>query len=104
VVLDQAAPFVYAGAQLLVALVLAAPALFVPALRRPVKLAVATALIVLVVVFTFVLAFDRTSPTGPQPLGATLYIGLLGGFIWATVFFILAYLPLALLALARSRR
>ncbi len=56
-----------------------------------------------VLVFTLVLTFDLTSPTGPPPLGTVLYVGGLGGAVWATIFFILAYVPLALLALLRAR-
>jgi len=51
-----------------------------------------------------VLASDLTSPTGSSPIGTTLFIGVAGGVIWATFFFILAYIPLALLALVRARR
>lgn len=54
-------------------------------------------------VFTLVLTFDLTSPTGQPPLGTMLYVGGLGGLIWATVFFVLAYVPLAMLALLRAR-
>ena len=102
--LDQAAPIVYAAAQIAIALLLALPALFFRSLRRPVRLALVTALIVFVLVFTLVLTFDLTSPTGQAALGTTLYFGVLGGLIWATVFFVLAYVPLALLALLRARR
>jgi hypothetical protein len=103
-VLDQAAPLVYAAAQITVALILALPAVFIRALRRPAKLALVTALAVLVLVFALVLTFDLASPTGRPPLGTTLFIGIVGGVIWGTVFFVLAYVPLALLALFRARR
>lgn len=73
-------------------------------MRRPLKFAALTALIVLVVVFTLVITFDLTSPTGQAPLGTVLYVGGLGGLIWATVFFVLTYVPLALLGFLRARR
>ena len=73
-------------------------------LRRPAKLAAITAAAVFVLVLGVVLASDLTSPTGSSPIGTTLFIGVVGGLIWATFFFILAYVPLALLALARARR
>jgi hypothetical protein len=101
--IGQATPLVYAATQLAVAIVLALPALVFRSLRRPVKLAALVAVLVFALVLVFVLTFDLTSPTGPPPLGAALYVGVLGGVIWATVFFILAYLPLALLALLRAR-
>lgn len=103
-VLDQAAPLAYAAMQIAIALVLALPALFFRSLRRPLKLAAGTALFVFALVFTLVVTFDLTSPTGAPPLGTVLYVGGLGGLIWATVFFILAYVPLALLGLLRARR
>lgn len=103
-VLDQAAPLLFAAAQIAIALVLAIPAFAFRSLRRPVKLAAITAAAVFVLVLGVVLASDLTSQTGPPPIGATLYIGVLGGIIWATFFFILAYVPLALLALVRVRR
>src|SRR5687768_6653730 len=102
-VLDQNAALVYAATQVAVVLVLALPALFFPALRRPLRLAAITALFVFALVFTLVLTFDLTSPTGQPPLGTMLYVGGLGGLIWATVFFVLAYIPLAMLALLRAR-
>lgn len=90
--------------QLVVALVLALPALFFPSLRRPLKLAASPALFVFALVFTLVATFDLTSPTGAPPLGTVLYVGGFSGLIWATVFFILAYVPLALLAVLRAIR
>jgi hypothetical protein len=101
--LDQAAPFVFAAMQIAIALVLALPALFFRSLRRPLKLALISALFVFALVFTLVITFDLTSPTGPPPLGAVLYVGGLGGLVWATTFFIFAYVPLALVAFLRSR-
>lgn len=103
-VLDQAAPLVFASAQVAVALILALPALVIQSLRRPVRLALITAAIVFVLVLVVVLASDLTSPTGSSPIGTTLFIGVVGGLIWATLFFILAYIPLALVALVRARR
>lgn len=103
-VLDQAAPLVFASAQVAVALILALPALVIQSLRRPVRLALITAAIVFVLVLVVVLASDLTSPTGSSPIGTTLFIGAVGGLIWATLFFILAYIPLALVALVRARR
>lgn len=103
-VLDQAAPLVFASAQVAVALILALPALVIQSLRRPVRLALITAAIVFVLVLVVVLASDLTSPTGSSPIGTTLFIGVVGGLIWATFFFILAYIPLALVALVRARR
>jgi hypothetical protein len=102
--LDQATPLLFAAAQVAVALVIALPAAFIRSLRRAVKLAVVSALFVFALVFTLVITFDLTSPTGPPPLGAVLYVGGLGGFVWATTFFIVTYVPLALLALLRSPR
>lgn len=102
--LDQGAPILYAGAQLAFALVLAGPAVFVRSLRRPVKLALVTALLVFVLVLTLVLTFDLTLTTGRPSLGATLLVGGLGGVIWGTMFFVLAYVPLAMLALLRIWR
>lgn len=101
--IDQAAPLVYAAAQIAIALVLALPALFFRSLRRPVKLAAFSALFVFALVFALVVTFDITSPTGPPPLGTVLYVGGLGGLIWATAFFVLTYVLLALLALFRAR-
>jgi hypothetical protein len=103
-VLDQAAPLVFASAQVAVALILALPALVIQSLRRPVRLALITAAVVFVLVLGVVLASDLTSPTGSSPIGTTLFIGVVGGLIWATLFFILAYIPLALVALVRARR
>jgi len=103
-VLDQAAPLVFASAQVAVALILALPALVIQSLRRPVRLALITAAVVFVLVLVVVLASDLTSPTGSSPIGTTLFIGVVGGLIWATLFFILAYIPLALVALVRARR
>jgi hypothetical protein len=102
-VLDQAAPLVFASAQVALALVLAMPALMIRRLHRPVKLATITAVVVFVLVFGVVVVSDVTSPIRSAPIGTTLYIGVLGGVIWAT-FFILAYISLALLALVRARR
>jgi hypothetical protein len=102
-VLDQAAPLLFASGQVALALVLAMPALRIRTLRRPVKLAAITAAIVFVLVLSVVLASDLTSPTGSSPIGTTLFIGLVGGVIWATFFFVLAYVPLALIALVRAR-
>ncbi len=102
--LDQAAPLVYAMAQIAIALVLALPALFFRSLRRPVKLAAFSALFVFALVFALVVTFDLTSPTGAPPLGTVLYVGGFSGLIWATVFFILLYVPLALLAVVRALR
>ena len=103
-VLDQAAPLLFASAQVALALILALPALVMRSLRRPVKLAAITAAVVFVLVLGVALASDLTSPTGSAPIGTTLFIGVVGGLIWATFFFILAYIPLALLALVRARR
>ena len=103
-VLDQAAPLVFASAQVVLALILALPALVIRSLRRPAKLAAITAAVAFVLVLGVVLASDLTSPTGSAPIGTTLFIGAVGGLIWATLFFILAYVPLALIALARARR
>jgi len=69
-----------------------------------VKLAAITAAVVFVLVLGAVLVSDLTSPDGSAPIGTILYIGVVGGVIWATFFFILAYIPLALLALVRARR
>ena len=102
--LDQAAPVVYAAAQIAVALLLAVPAVFFPTLRRPMKLALLTAIVVFVLVFTLVIAFDLSSPTGRPPLATTLFIGAVGGVVWGTVFFVLAYIPLVCLALVRAGR
>lgn len=102
--LDQASPVVYAGAQIALAVVLAMPALFIRALRRPVTMAFIAALFVFALVLTLVVTFDLTSPAGPPPLTTALYVGVLGGVIWATAFFIVSYVPLALLALLRARR
>ncbi len=102
-IIDQAAPFVFAAMQIAIALVLASPALFLASLRRPVKLALISALLVFALVFTLVITFDLTSPTGRPPLGAVLYVGGLGGLVWATTFFIIAYVPLAFVALLRAR-
>lgn len=102
--LDQLAPLVFAGAQLAVAAALAIPAYFFAALRRPLKLALLVSLMVFAMVLALVLAFDLTSPAGSRSLGAVLYVGGLGGLVWATSFFILSYVPLALLALLRARR
>ena len=103
-VLDQAAPLLFASAQVALALVLAMPALMIRSLRRPVKLAAIAAAAAFILVLGVVLASDLTSPTGSSPIGTTLFIGVVGGLIWATFFFILAYIPLALLALVRARR
>jgi hypothetical protein len=103
-VLDQAAPLLYAAVEIAVALVLAVPALMIRSLRRPVKLAAITAAVVFVLVLGVVLASDLTSPAGSSPIGTTLFIGVVGGAIWATFFFILAYIPLAMLSLVRARR
>ena len=103
-VLDQAAPLLFASAQVALVLVLALPALVIRSLRRPAKLAAITAAAVFILVLGVVLASDLTSPTGSAPIGTTLFIGVVGGVIWATFFFILAYIPLALLALVRARR
>ena len=102
--LDQAAPLVYAAIQIAVALLLALPALKFRSLRRPVKLAAIAAAAAFILILGVVLASDLTSPTGSSPIGTTLFIGVVGGVIWATFFFILAYIPLALLALVRARR
>jgi hypothetical protein len=103
-VLDQTAPLVLAGAQIALAAVLALPALAVRSLRRPVKLAAITAVAVFILVLGVVVASDLTSPTGSAPIGTTLFIGVVGGVIWATFFFVVAYIPLALLAPVRARR
>lgn len=100
--LDQAAP-IYAAAQVGFALVLALPALVIRPLRRPVKLAGLTALFTFALIFALVFTFDLTSPTGTPPLGVVLYVGGLSALIWKTVFFVLAYVPLAMLALLRAR-
>ncbi|HEV8653966.1 MAG TPA: hypothetical protein VGR85_00435 [Candidatus Limnocylindria bacterium] len=94
----------YAGAQIAAAFLLALPALFFRSLRRPVKLAALTAVVVFGLVLGVVALSDLASETGPAPTGATVYVAGLGGLIWATFFFILAYVPLALLALVRARR
>ena len=73
-------------------------------MRRPARLAAITAAVVFVLVLGIVVASDLTSRTGSPRFGTTLYIGVLGGVIWAAFFFILAYIPLALLALLRSAR
>jgi hypothetical protein len=85
-------------------MLLALPALKFRSLRRPAKLAAITAAVVFVLVLGVVLASDLTSPTGSAPISTTLFIGVVGGLIWATFFFILAYIPLALIALVRARR
>ena len=103
-VLDQAAPLLFASVQVALALILAMPALVIRPLRRPVRLAAITAAAVFIIVLGVVLASDLTSPTGSAPIGTTLFIGAVGGLIWATFFFILAYIPLGLLALVRARR
>ena len=103
-VLDQGAPLVLVAMQIAIALVLALPALVFRSLRRPLKLAVITAAVVFVLVLGVVVASDLTSPTGSTPIGTTLFIGVVGGLIWAFFFFILAYIPLALLALVRAGR
>ena len=103
-VLDQAAPLLLASAQVALALVLAVPALMIRSLRRPVQLAAITAAVVFVLVLGVVLVSDLTSPTGSAPIGTTLFIGVVGGVIWATFFFILAYVPLAIIALVRAGR
>jgi quinol-cytochrome oxidoreductase complex cytochrome b subunit len=103
-VLDQAAPLLFASVQVALALILAMPALVIRSLRRPVRLAAITAAAVFIIVLGVVLASDLTSPTGSAPIGTTLFIGAVGGLIWATFFFILAYIPLGLLALVRARR
>ena len=93
---------VLAAIQIAVATLLALPALKVRLLRRPLKLAAITAAVVFVLVLGVVLASDLTSPTGSTPIGTTLFIGAVGGLIWAIFFFILAYIPLALVALVRA--
>ena len=103
-VLDQAAPVLFASAQVALALILTLPALVIRSLRRPVKLAAITAAVVFILVLGVVLVSDLTSPTGSAPISTTLFIGVLGGVIWATFFYILAYIPLALVALVRARR
>jgi len=103
-VLDQAAPLLFASVQVALALILAMPALVIRSLRRPVRFAAITAAAVFIIVLGVVLASDLTSPTGSAPIGTTLFIGAVGGLIWATFFFILAYIPLGLLALVRARR
>ena len=85
-------------------MLLALPALKFRSLRRPAKLAAITAAVVFVLVLGVVLASDLTSPTGSAPISTTLFIGVVGGVIWATFFFILAYIPLGLLALVRAKR
>jgi hypothetical protein len=102
--LDQGAPLVYAAIQIAVALLLALSALKFRSLRRPARLAAITAVAVFVLVLGVVVASALTSPTGSAPIGTTLFIGFVGGVIWATFFFILAYIPLALPALVRARR
>ena len=103
-VLDQGAPLVLVAMQIAIALVVALPALVFRSLRRPVKLAAITAVVVFVIVLGIVVASDLTSPTGSTPMGTTLFIGVVGGVIWATFFFILAYIPLVLIALVRAGR
>ena len=103
-VLDQAAPLLFASAQVALALILALPALVIRSLRRPVRLSAITAAAVFILVLSVVVASDLTSPTGSAPIGTTLFIGAAGGLIWANFFFILAYVPLALIALVRARR
>ena len=103
-VLDQAAPLLFASVQVALALILAMPALVIRPLRRPVRLAAITAAAVFIIVLGVVLASDLTSPTRSAPVGTTLFIGAVGGLIWATFFFILAYISLALVALVRARR
>jgi hypothetical protein len=88
--IDQAAPLIFAAIQIAVELVLALPALFFRWLRRPVKRAAVTAAVVFVVVLAVVAVSNLTSPTGPVPMGTTLVLGVLGGVIWATLFFVLA--------------
>ena len=80
------------------------PALTIRSLRRPVRLAAIAAAVVFVLVLGVAITSDLTSPTGSAPIGTTLFIGVLGGVIWATFFFILAYIPLALIAFVRARR
>jgi hypothetical protein len=104
VFLDQLAPLVFAGAQLAVAAALAIPAFFIAALRLALKLALFVSLMVFAMVLALVLAYDLTSPGGAPSVGAALYVGGLGGLVWATSFFILSYVPLALIALLRARR
>ena len=103
-VLDQAAPLVFAAAQVALALTVALPALVIRSLRRPVRLAAIAAAVVFILVLGVVLVSDLTSPTGSAPIGTTLFIGVAGGLIWATLFFIVPYIPLALIALGRARR
>ena len=103
-VLDQAAPLLFVSAQVALALILALPALVIRSLRRPVKLAAIAAVVVFILVLGLVVSSDLTSPIGSAPPGTTLFIGAAGGLIWAMFFFILAYIPLALLALVRARR
>jgi hypothetical protein len=55
------------------------------------KLAAITAVAVFILVLGVVIASDLTSPTGSAPIGTTLFIGVVGGVIWAIFFFILAY-------------
>lgn len=102
--LDQLAPLVFAGAQLAVAGALAIPAFFFAPLRPALKLALFVSLMVFAMVLALVLAFDLTSPGGTPSVGAALYVGGLGGLVWATSFFIVSYIPLALIALLRARR
>ena len=102
-VLDQAAPLLFAAAQVALALIVALPAL-IRSLRRPVRLAAIAAAVVFILVLGVVLVSDLTSPTGSAPIGTTLFIGVAGGLIWATLFFIVSYIPLALIALGRARR
>ena len=102
--LDQVTPLVFAAAQLAVAGALALPALWYRPLRRAVKLALLVSLMVFALVLGLVLAFDLTSPVAAPSIGAVLYVGGLGGLVWATTFFIVSFLPLALIALLRARR
>jgi hypothetical protein len=104
VILDQMPPLLFAAAQLAVAAALAIPAFFIAALRVALKLALFVSLMVFAMVLALVLAFDLTSPGGAPSVGAALYVGGLGGLVWATSFFILSYVPLALIALLRARR
>lgn len=102
--LDQASPFLFASAQVALTLILALPALVLRSQRRPVRLAAITAAVVFVIVLGVAVMSDLTSPTGSAPFSTTLYVGVLGGVVWATFFFILADIPLALVALVRARR
>ena len=101
-ILAQAAPLLFASGQVALALVLAMPALRIRTLRGPVKLAAIAAAAAFILVLGVVIASDLTSPTGSTPIGTTLFIGAVGGLIWAIFFFILAYIPLALVALVRA--